>query len=172
MHALLSELDAVPKIGVEVGVYRGRMSRRLLSDPTIFLFMVDSWQAAGEADSYCTTDDHIARFTQEEHDAAMNEALDAVSEFPGRYKVLRMPSVEAAKQFKDGSLDFVFLDADHSYEAVRADIAAWWPKVRLRGVLGGHDYRDERNFGVIRAVGEAFDAVRLGGNHTWFVTRE
>lgn len=47
----------------------------------------------------------------------------------------------------------VFLDADHRYEAVQADIAAWLPLVRPGGVLAGHDYDDE---GVRRAVTEAF----------------
>ena len=172
-EAVLRELYGLPKIGVEVGVFRGQMSRRLLqNDPTLFLFMVDSWKASEEGDSYTSTDDYIARFTQEQHDAVMQEAIAAVSEFANRHKVLRMTSLEAAKEFKDGSLDFVFLDGDHSYEGVKSDIEAWWPKVRPRGMLCGHDYREERNYGVIQAVTEQFGKVRLGGNYTWFVTRK
>lgn len=49
-------------------------------------------------------------------------------------------SVEAADRFLDGACDFVFLDADHTHEAVRADIRAWLPKVRPGGVLAGHDF--------------------------------
>lgn len=68
--------------------------------------------------------------------------------------IVRMPSVEAAKQYRDGSLDFVFIDADHVYDCVSADIAAWWPKVKPGGVLAGDDAQGK---GVDRAVREFFN---------------
>lgn len=49
-------------------------------------------------------------------------------------------SAESAKHFDNGSVDFVYVDAGHSYACVSADIAAWWPKVKLGGTLAGHDY--------------------------------
>jgi predicted O-methyltransferase YrrM len=66
-------------------------------------------------------------------------------------------TAEAAREIEEGSLDFVFIDADHTYEAVRKDIDAWRSKVRPGGWLGGHDYN--RKFpGVIRAVDFVFGA--------------
>lgn len=53
---------------------------------------------------------------------------------------IRLPSVEASKLYKDGSLDFVFIDAMHTYDGITADITAWMPKIRKGGVLAGHDY--------------------------------
>lgn len=53
---------------------------------------------------------------------------------------IRLPSVEASKLYKDGSLDFVFIDACHETDFVKADIAAWSPKIRKGGVIAGHDY--------------------------------
>ena len=53
---------------------------------------------------------------------------------------IRLSSVEASKLYKDGSLDFVFIDAMHTYDGVTADITAWMPKIRKGGVLAGHDY--------------------------------
>jgi len=53
---------------------------------------------------------------------------------------VRMMSVDAAKNYEDGSLDFVFIDGDHSREACREDIIAWTPKVKDGGILAGHDY--------------------------------
>jgi predicted O-methyltransferase YrrM len=70
------------------------------------------------------------------------------------------PSVEAAGLVADGSCDFVFIDADHTYEAVRADIAAWRSKVKAGGILAGHDwcvYEDVR-----KAVTEGFGAPGRG----------
>lgn len=78
-------------------------------------------------------------------------------------KVLWMATGEAAGLVLDGWADFVFVDAGHSYAAVKADIAAWEPKVRAGGWFGGHDYHPKFP-GVIRAVDEAFPgAVQLEG---------
>lgn len=66
---------------------------------------------------------------------------------------LRMVSLEAVKQFDDGSIDFLMLDGDHSYEAVRADIDAWLPKMRRTGVISGDDYLWP---GVKKAADETF----------------
>lgn len=63
-------------------------------------------------------------------------------------------SLDASKRFKDGSVDMVFIDADHEYGAVKEDLEAWWPKVKIGGALGGHDYHP--SFGVIKAVDEFF----------------
>lgn len=68
-------------------------------------------------------------------------------------------SVEASKKFKDESVDVVFLDADHSYEAVKADLEAWYPKIKLGGLMAGHDFVFENEVsrnGVIRACLEFF----------------
>lgn len=55
------------------------------------------------------------------------------------YIPLQMDSVEAAKQFADASVDFVFIDGGHTKEQVLADISAWRPKVKPGGILAGHD---------------------------------
>jgi cephalosporin hydroxylase len=72
-------------------------------------------------------------------------------------------SVEAAKLYEDASLDFVFIDACHKYEFIKADIEAWSPKVKAGGILSGHDMW---GWGVGRAVmehKEVFPHTRL-----WF----
>jgi predicted O-methyltransferase YrrM len=83
-------------------------------------------------------------------------------------------SVEAAKLIPDGSLDFVFIDALHTYEAVLEDLAAWHPKVRRDGIVAGHDYRWD---GVQKAVHEFFEARNISGFFTpptsdvWFYAK-
>lgn len=67
-------------------------------------------------------------------------------------------SADAASMFPDGSVDFCFIDADHTPAGVRRDIAAWWPKVRAGGLLGGHDYPACRASRVNKLLGAAVDA--------------
>lgn len=171
-QSLLREIYAIPKVGVEIGVHKGRLSGRLLvANGAMFLHMVDPWADSG--DTYRQTDDYIASYTQQEHDSAMRKALEEVMPFEGRYKVHRMTSEQAAPLFEPESLDFVFIDGDHSYEACSLDIRLWWPKLKIGGLLSGHDYTDEKNFGVIRAVNEFVGEreLRLGMNNTWFITK-
>jgi hypothetical protein len=54
-------------------------------------------------------------------------------------------SDEAASKYDDGSLDFVWIDANHHPTAVKKDIEAWLPKVKKGGYIGGHDYYDNVN---------------------------
>ncbi|MBK6786245.1 MAG: class I SAM-dependent methyltransferase [Betaproteobacteria bacterium] len=171
-QALLREIYSIPKIGVEIGVHKGRLSGRLLAaNGHMFLHMVDPWSDSG--DTYRQTDDYIATYSHEQHEKAMQQALEAVAPFDGRYKVHRMTSEQAAPLFDDGSLDFVFIDGDHSYEACSNDIRLWWPKLKEGGLLSGHDYVNEKNYGVIRAVNEFVGEreLRLGINNTWFITK-
>ena len=172
-NALLKESQKIRRFGVEVGVCTGALSQRILAaDPTLYLYLVDPWAEALEGGTYRSTEDTKAQWSQKEHEEAMDVALKAVQPFGGRYKIMRMTSVEAAETFPQKSLDWVFLDGDHSYEAVKADIQAWTPKVRPGGLICGHDYRDEMGFGVIQAVHETLSdkGLRLGLNYTWFVT--
>jgi SAM-dependent methyltransferase len=69
-------------------------------------------------------------------------------------------SWEMASHYTDCSLDAVFIDADHTYNSVSKDIDAWLPKVKIGGVIAGHDYTNYNlngiEFGVIKAVNERF----------------
>jgi len=64
-------------------------------------------------------------------------------------------SLAAAKRIPKSSLDFVYIDANHSFDEVMQDIIHWAPKVRSGGIVAGHDYSpDARKWGfrVIEAV--------------------
>ena len=52
---------------------------------------------------------------------------------------VKMISWEAANLYQDGSLDFVFIDAEHDYDSVSKDIRAWLPKLKPNGIISGHD---------------------------------
>jgi predicted O-methyltransferase YrrM len=91
-------------------------------------------------------------------------------------KVVQRASVEAAKAYVDGGVDVVFIDADHSYEAVRADSAAWWPKLKPGGIMAGHDIHTYDS--VWRAVHDEFKIqnaklkVEVIGNQNIWVIRK
>jgi predicted O-methyltransferase YrrM len=76
-----------------------------------------------------------------------------MSDFGNRVYILRDYSLSAANRFQDNELDFVFIDADHTYESTKADIVAWYQKVRVGGILGGDDYATQWP-GVPQAVNE------------------
>jgi uncharacterized Rossmann fold enzyme len=163
---ILRRLGKHPKV-VEVGVFRGALSSRLLVRRDLHLSMVDTWGVY--QDSYKQSDDFHAGLNETEQEDAYRTAL-ALTEFAhDRRQILRMDSVEAAKHFADASLDCVFIDADHSYEGCRRDIEAWLPKVKPGGLICGHDYDHPEfpDWGVKRAVDEWF-TPDLGGDHTWF----
>ena len=74
----------------------------------------------------------------------------------GNYRTLfGGDSFDRAKDFEDGSIDFCFIDANHTYEFVKKDIEAFLPKMKPGGVMAGHDYNMSHP-GVIRAVNEMF----------------
>ena len=175
-QAVLSRIaDVKNPVGVEVGVFTGEMSRRLLARDDLTLFMVDSWKAHAPDSEYAKTGDFHGKLTQEQQDQYF-EHTKKVTEFAGkRASVHRGESHYMAQWAFDENHDFVFLDADHTYEAVKADISAWIPKIKKNGLLCGHDYAHP-NFpawGVKRAVDEFCNdngyKLELGDDYTWFI---
>ena len=100
----------------------------------------------------------IANVSDHEHEAYLADVHHNLARHEGRYRIHRKLSAEANEHFADNSLDFVYLDADHAYEAVAADIRRWFCKLRPGGILAGHDFLDgilpEGDFGVTTAVQE------------------
>jgi hypothetical protein len=115
-------------LGVEVGVQNGYFSQEILKSWKGELKCVDRWI---EPDQY--------------ENAKLNLGED---------RLIKGDSVASADLFEDESLDFVFIDAGHSYGEVKRDIEAWFPKVRKGGIVSGHDYVAYQDFGVIEAVDE------------------
>jgi predicted O-methyltransferase YrrM len=70
-----------------------------------------------------------------------------------KYTPIRGVSKEVSQQFEDESLDVVFIDATHTYPAVKQDIQLWLPKVKKGGILAGHDF-EPAHPGVVKAVDE------------------
>lgn len=139
----LPPLGAVAEVGCYVGVSTEAWA--LLADR---VYAVDGWWDAGACDAF----------------------LRRMAGYPNVQPV-RADSLRAAKVFPDNSLDLVYVDADHSYEAVKADILAWLPKVKAGGWIAGHDHMEYWNCGgVIRAVAEVLGGPdRVFGDMSWLV---
>jgi hypothetical protein len=170
---ILSFLPDGPAAGVEVGVFRGELSTWLLDHkPDLDLYMVDNWRQAAEGSPYLLTRDPHSSMTQAEHDQCYEIARVAIIGKGNRAEIIRMDSVEAAKSCPDHSVDFVFLDGDHSYEGVTADLHAWTRKVKRGGFICGHDYANkwQARTRVKDAVDDFFGAVpTLGEDWVWMV---
>jgi hypothetical protein len=142
-------------IGVEIGVERGEFSEIILKNSNLkILYSVDSWKEMSD-EEYQDINNH----NQKKHNQNKAETEQRLSQFGGRSKILCMTSEEASKQFEDNSIDFIYIDANHSYEGCKKDIELWFPKVAEGCVISGHDYiadgiYSEGIFGVQRAVDE------------------
>lgn len=137
--------------GVEVGVQRGEFAHSILSRWPGHLTLVDAWRHFPK-DQY----DDPANGSDLEHLQNMAATIQTLRPFRGRWDIVRGLSVEEAKGFADGHFDFVYLDANHSYQAVLDDLKAWVPKVREGGIFCGHDYLDRDWFQVRSAVNDHF----------------
>lgn len=119
------------QVGVEVGTERGMYAEVLCREnPGVRLCCVDAWQA------YRGYRDHVS---QVKLDRFFEEASARLAPYP-RTTLLRMFSQDATRHFKDGSLDFVYIDAAHDLRSAVDDIAEWSKKVRVGGIVSGHDY--------------------------------
>jgi hypothetical protein len=132
---------------VEVGVAEGNYSREFLRNWPGQYVMVDRWE-------HIPGYDDVMNGPDGEHEQRFRQAMQVAAEHASRCAVYRMDSVAAADTFADKSLDFVYIDADHSYGGSRRDILAWALKVRSGGILAGHDYYNNPPFEVRRAVAE------------------
>lgn len=131
------------EVGCAEGFFTEEMLRWALSGTH---YMVDNW---GMIDG--VTGD--GNFPNEWHEKNYNDAMSRIEPYAHRVVVLRGMSTEMAKQIPDNSVVCVYVDAGHSYESVKADIEAFYPKLVAGGVMAFHDY-EATEYGVKQAVNE------------------
>jgi hypothetical protein len=119
-------------VGVEVGTFRGEFSKTMLEMWNGTLYMVDVWRGMGE--EYDDISNH------KNHTNIWQDAMNNIDPFYDRAIMIRTNSKNASKLFQNNSIDFVYIDANHSYDFVRDDIELWYPKIKVGGYLWGHDY--------------------------------
>lgn len=145
-------LDHMPHnaVAVEVGVQGGGFAAFMLrkTNPQK-LYLIDCWKQQ-DPNVYDDPEANVSDPLQERlyQETKRRFAHDS------RVVIIRDFSKNAVKQFEDESLDWVYIDANHGYDAVREDLDLWWPKIKKGGMLSGHDYAIRQGFGVVQAVNE------------------
>lgn len=148
------------EIGVEQGEYSEVLARNIYYTN---LFLVDAWKA------YKGYRDHVSQSKLDGFLEAVKARMKRFDADGKRIVIIRSFSVEAAKEFDDGSLDFVYIDANHEFSHVVADLAAWVPKVRVGGIVSGHDFFTSGGpYHVPYAVRGFTEAYKIS---PWFVLR-
>lgn len=169
-----------PIWGAEVGVHAGQLSAYLLQRmPSLHLHMIDSYRPEeAQRETYRDTPDFCAHLAAPAQAHFLHAAFMSTDFARDRRAIYVMDSLEASRLFIAKSaawgLHFVFLDGDHSYLGVAADIEAWRKALGFGGVLCGHDYGDPNFPGVREAVDALIKRegcrVDFGDDGTWFTT--
>jgi hypothetical protein len=134
----------------EIGVATGRLSKIILeNNKPETLVLIDLWKnfdLGYKDDNMVTEDKHEGRYQAVKQMFAENKSVLIVRDF----------STEASTKFEDNYFDWVYVDADHSYEGCLKDLEAYDPKVKQDGYIWGHDWLagtyTKKGFDVNRAV--------------------
>ncbi|AIX18326.1 hypothetical protein Syn7803C34_27 [Synechococcus phage ACG-2014f] len=155
------------KIGYEIGVSNGATFGKILKKcDNIEWHGVDPWVVCSEYDK---RPNGKGKWN---HDGNYEKVQEIVSKYPKRAYTHRMTSVEAAKEVEDRSIDIIFIDGLHTYEGVKEDLEAWVPKIKIGGIISGHDYKGmKRHEGVTIRVNEVFgeENITTGPDVTWWL---
>jgi len=139
-------------VGIEIGVLKGETSHELLSAcPRIKkLYGVDPYKGYQDLDRFRTEED-MKRY-QEICNKNMNKFAD-------RFELIVDSSENSVNRFSDNSIDFIFIDGQQTYDSVKNELQSYYPKIKSRGMIFGHDgnleniiraYKDFRNENKIR----------------------
>lgn len=158
MASMFNELGF--KIGVEVGVRDGGYSFILCRDiPGLKLYGIDPYEVH---EGYL---DHTLQSSLDKFEKIAREKL---APYP-TYDFIKDYSIDAVKGFTDESLDFVYIDGDHSFWSVAFDIEWWGKKVKKGGIISGDDYFNHKGpsrIHVYQAVRGYIEAWKI---KPWFV---
>lgn len=122
--------------GAEVGVERGEYSEVMCkANPKLHLSCIDPW-SSGAYDQKAAI--HAVDTEQKKYDERYEECVKRLK--PYNTTIIKTGSMEALDYFEDESLDFVYIDANHDFPNFVNDLHQWKKKVRVGGIVSGHDY--------------------------------
>jgi hypothetical protein len=147
--------------GAEIGVLKGKTFFALLDAcPDLTMFGVDQWKCLPFRE-----DENAETYQAFDMEGFYEHVLERSRSYGDRAHILRGDSVAMADTIEDGSLDFVFIDGDHTEAGCRRDILAWAPKVKPTGGVFGHDYSWPT---VKRVLDELVPAWAGHSDEVWF----
>jgi lipopolysaccharide biosynthesis glycosyltransferase len=154
--------------GIEIGVCEGEFSEILLKTSNLKkLYLLDLWQHI--EDGYIDRNN----VDQNTHEARYFQVLSNMEKYGNRVTVIRADCDVAHRYSLDNHFDFIYLDADHSYESVKRQLHNWYPKVRKGGILAGHDYiSGVDRAGTVFGVKDAVDEYCKENNIKLYVTTD
>ncbi len=140
--------------GIEIGVSEGNYSDIIIKNFKLSkVYLLDAWKNFDESEYKDVTNEN-----QSIQDKRYLNVIERFKSYGERVEVIRGDAREEFKRFADDFFDFVYIDANHKYEAVKEDIKNWYPKTKVGGIFAGHDYMDgikrTGEYGVKSAVNE------------------
>jgi hypothetical protein len=150
------------KVGAEIGAYRGEFSAKFCA-VGLQMFVIDPWMGfvgQGRTQQVQSTQDGY-------YEAAKKNLAPYQNCF-----MIRKTSMDALSDFRDGSLDFVYIDGDHNFRHAAEDIYEWSKKVKRGGVVAGHDYFNTPSFArnVVCNVKSVLDSyVQAFDIKNWYI---
>jgi hypothetical protein len=137
---------------VEIGSYQGESTTIFSNNfKNSLIFAVDIW-----VNNY--DESEVIINTNNPKDVENN--FDIITKNYNNIIKIKLSSEKFSNIISDNSIDFVYIDGDHSYDGVTLDIVKWKNKVKHGGYIGGHDYVENRH-DLIKAVKENFPNYKI-----------
>lgn len=156
------------EIGIEIGCAFGHHLETILTETNIKkLYGIDPYMP------YKDYEKDTMYNTWETMNDYYEFVKNNLSYYADRFELIRDFSDNAVSKFQDNSLDFIYIDGNHTEEYVKRDLKNWWPKVKDGGILSGHDYDHIVFLELTVAVNDFFRDLKKEvinmGNHVWVV---
>ena len=142
----------------EVGTAKGEFAANILAHAQARrLHLIDPWLHHAEGEYQKDRNNVSPEECEDRYGLVLEKFADPIAS--GQVRVHRVGSPEAADLFPDEYFDYVYIDGNHTYEAVLADLRAFDRKVKKDGLILGHDYGNnaifkDMGFGVVEAVNQ------------------
>tara|TARA_R110000803_G_scaffold27700_1_gene64585 strand:+ start:845 stop:1366 length:522 start_codon:yes stop_codon:yes gene_type:complete len=150
---IIDIVEASSKKVAEIGVEYGGFTSSYYNDD-IDIHLIDMWETEGNDYYFSERKGQVERGYQ--------KILQLYGD-KNNVTIVKSKSDKASELYDDEYFDYIYIDADHSYEGVKKDIQLWYPKVKKGGIMAGHDFdpnpldKNFEKYGVKKAVKEFFD---------------